>query len=226
MCGRFTLMLDAEDLQEEFGLAEVPTDFRPRYNIAPSQAVLVLADSTGRRAEWMRWGLVPSWAKDVSIGYKLINARSETVMEKPSFRSAFRSRRCLIFADGFYEWQKSAGKGPSQPFHFTLAGGKLCAFAGLWETWRPPEGEEPLRSCTILTTAANELVAPVHERMPVILNREAAVNWLAASDPSALMGLLKPFPAENMRASAVSRRVNSPDADGPELVTPVRGEER
>jgi putative SOS response-associated peptidase YedK len=220
MCGRFTLMLDAEELKSEFDLQEVPADVYPRYNIAPSQPLLVVTDLATRRAEWMRWGLVPSWAKDPAIGSKMINARSETVQEKPSFRNAFNRRRCLILADGFYEWQKLTSKGPSIPFYFYLRNKKPFAFAGLWEFWRSPEGED-LRSCTILTTQANRVVAPVHERMPVILSGEKMQAWLSPGSAEILMAMLRPYPDEALNSHTVSRLVNSPDRDGPDLVFPA-----
>ena len=220
MCGRFTLMIDAEELQSEFGLQEIPADYVPRYNIAPSQPIGVVTDWTARRMEWMRWGLVPSWAKDPTIGSKMINARSETVQEKPSFRNAFQRRRCLILADGFYEWKKDPGKGPSIPYYFHAADKRPFAFAGLWEVWRSPEGKD-LRSCTILTTQANSFVTSVHERMPVILKGNRLGEWLGPGNPSIWMDLLKPFPAEEMAAYTVSNTVNSPLWDGPDLVLPV-----
>lgn len=220
MCGRFTLMLDAEEVKSEFDLVQVPADFTPRFNIAPSQPLLVVADWGAKRAEWMRWGLIPSWAKDPSIGSKMINARSETVQEKPSFRNAFARRRCLILADGFYEWQRQAGKGPSTPYYFYSSRRKPFAFAGLWETWRSPQGED-WRTCTILTTRANGVVSPVHERMPVILSGGQMQSWLTSAAVGDLLGLLRPLPDEELSAHPVSRLVNAPDRDGPELVLPV-----
>lgn len=222
MCGRFTLMIEAEDLQSEFGLQEVPANYIPRYNIAPSQPVIVIKDWQARSVEWMHWGLVPSWAKDPSTGSKMINARSETVQEKPSFRNAFARRRCLIPSDGFYEWKKPAGKGSSSPYFFYTSGHKPFGFAGLWEGWHSPEGDI-LHTCTILTTAANSLVAPVHERMPVILTGEAISKWLSPGTPGSLMDLLQPYPAELMAAHPVSLMVNSPSQDRPELVIPYGG---
>ena len=220
MCGRFTIMLDADDAREAFGLAETPVDWVPRYNVAPTQMLPVLVSAEERRVAMMRWGLVPSWAKDVSIGSRMINARSETLEEKPAFRGAFRSRRCLILADGFYEWQKSAsGKGPSTPFYFRRADGKPFAFAGLWEFWRTPEGQD-LRTCTIITCTANGVVAPVHERMPVMLSAEDGWSWLKPNPAPVLSALLRPYPADAMVRYPVSRAVNSPDRDGPELVQP------
>ena len=219
MCGRFTITLEAADLQLELGVSEVPADWLPRFNVAPTQPVGAVLDASARRVEWLRWGLIPSWAKDASIASKLINARSETLAEKPSFRQAFTKRRCLILADGFYEWQKSA-KGSSQPFYFQRIDKKPFAFAGLWEFWKSPEGE-PVRSCTIITCAANPLVAPVHERMPVMLSGEAAWQWLEPASPEALAGFLRPYPPELMTVRPVSRLVNDATRDSPDLVRPL-----
>lgn len=221
MCGRFTITLEAPDLQENLGIAEMPSDWMPRFNVAPTQPVAAVLDLQSRRAEWLRWGLIPSWAKDPSIGDRLINARAETLSEKPSFRQAFARRRCLILADGFYEWQRSPGqKGPSQPYHFHRIDKKPFAFAGLWETWKPPEGEL-IRSCTIITCAANEVVAPVHERMPVMLSGETFWKWLEPASLDNLKEFLKPYPAEWMAAVPISRLVNNVKLDSPEMVRPA-----
>ena len=212
MCGRYTLAVSAGDLADRFGLTGDLPDLTPRYNVAPTQQVAaVLADGGGRKLEMLRWGLVPSWAKDPGIGARMINARGETVAEKPSFRSAFKRSRCLIPADGFYEWQKAAGG--KQPFHIRMRDGSPFAFAGLWERW-DSDGEE-LLTCAIITTSANEVVGEVHDRMPVILPEEDHDLWL---DPDfdqkdALTTLLKPYPAEAMEAYAVSRFVNRPGND-------------
>lgn len=220
MCGRFTLFLDADDLREELELNAIPVDWAPRYNVAPTQAVLAVTDATARSASWMRWGLVPSWAKDLSIGSRLINARAETLAEKPSFRAAFARRRCLIPANGFYEWQKAkTGRGKSQPYFISLRDGRPFAFAGLWELWRSPEGEE-VKSCTLITTTPNERVAEIHDRMPVILNGESMWNWLTWSNLAQLGGLLAPYPAEEMQAVPVGRGVNDPNLDAPQLISP------
>lgn len=221
MCGRFTITLEALELQQELGLTSIPEDWKPRYNVAPTQMVAAVLDGKQRSAEWLRWGLIPSWAKDMEIGSRLINARAETLSEKPSFRTAFARRRCLILADGFYEWFRSPDrKGPSQPYHFKLADGKPFAFAGLWEIWRPGEGE-PVRSCTIITTQANRIVQPVHDRMPVMLRGEAMWEWLAASDLATAQSFLQPFPTEQMMATPVSRAVNDANRDTPECLRPV-----
>ena len=220
MCGRFTLMFDAEELKDEFNLDQVPPDVFPRFNIAPGQPLLVVADWAAKRAEYMKWGLVPSWAKDPAIGNKMINARSETVQEKPSFRNAFRRRRCLILADGFYEWQRSGAKGPSIPYYFYPIDHRPFAFAGLWEFWRSPEGTD-LRTCTILTTQANGVVTPVHDRMPVMLDAAGMESWLSPGTEESWMALLRPYPDELLSAHTVSRLVNSPDHDSSDLVKPI-----
>lgn len=227
MCGRFTLTESGQVLMEELGLTWIPEDFRPRYNIAPSQLILAARDGDeGRKAAMLKWGLVPSWAKDPSIGNKMINARSETVGEKPSFRRAFDRRRCIIPADGFYEWRKE-GK-TKIPVRFRLRDGRPFAFAGLWEAWRPPGGDgEPLFTCTILTTTANELVQPVHDRMPVILSQESLDLWLDRDVPGqGVTSLLRPYPAEEMEAYEVSTRVNSVVNDDPECIRPIQGGSR
>jgi putative SOS response-associated peptidase YedK len=221
MCGRFTITVNPDTMQQELGLVGMPDDYHPRYNVAPSQPVAVVADASNRQAEWMRWGLIPSWSKDAAIGNRLINARAETVAEKPSFRAAFSKRRCLILADGFYEWQKGAAPGGrSQPFHFRREDGKPFAFAGLWEFWRSPEGEE-VRSCTIITCEANACVAPVHQRMPVLLSEKDLWNWLSLDQPDDLHKLLVPYPAERMVRHPVSTLVNRPELDQPDLIVPI-----
>lgn len=215
MCGRYTLSTPGPVLAERFHLSNIP-DLPPRYNVAPTQPVPVvrLAQGTERELSLLRWGLVPSWADGVSVGNRMINARAETVAEKPSFRSALRQRRCLVLADGFFEWTKAAG-GKKQPWLFRLTTGGPFAFAGLWERWTKGEGG-PLETCTVLTTEANDVVRPVHERMPVILTEGAEEMWL---DPSArpedLLRLLVPLPAEGMAAGAVLPWVNNPRHDDP-----------
>ena len=222
MCGRFTLTLEAEDVNQELDLGPMPADWVAHYNVAPSQPVAVVAEANERKVEWMRWGLIPSWAKDASIGGRLINARSETLTEKPSFRSAFAKRRCLILANGFYEWQKLEGPKPTRiPYYFQLTGGRAFAFAGLWETWKSPEGQD-LRSCTIITCAANAIVAHIHDRMPVILDRESCWKWLEDRRIPDLQPLLAPYPAEKMITFPVSRLVNDPAHDSKDLVAPVK----
>ena len=221
MCGRYTITISADRAREDLGIIQMPEDYQPRWNVAPTQPVAVVTNPVERAAEWMRWGLIPFWAKDPAIGNNLINARSETVSEKPAFKQAFLKRRCLILADGFYEWKKGAGPGGrSQPYYFRRKDEKAFAFAGLWEFWRSPEGNE-VRSCTIITCAANELVKSVHERMPVMLSGESLWAWLAGGSPQETQSLLKPYPAEQMAAYPVSGSVNKPGLDAPNLIVPL-----
>ncbi len=223
MCGRFSLALDPEEIREAFGLIETPVGWNPRYNIAPTQPVAVITDAAQPRLEYMRWGLVPSWAKDISIGQKMINARAETIREKPSFRSAFSRRRCLIPANGFFEWKKAerAAKSAAEPYYFRLRDGLPFAFAGLWEVWHSPKGDE-LKTCTILTTEANELVGMVHHRMPVLFEINTAWRWLQPLPAEELLALLKPLPADKMEFYPVSRLVNDPKRDEPACIQPMR----
>lgn len=217
MCGRFVLFASPAMLQAEFELAAPPAGLTPRYNIAPTQSVAVIPNKGERTIEMFTWGLIPSWAKDPSIGSRMINARAETLAEKPAFRAAFRKRRCLIVANGFYEWKKE-GTGKT-PMFIRLASQRPFAFAGLWEYWQPP-GAGPVLSCTIITTDANALVSPIHDRMPVILPASAYDLWLDPEprEPTGLMALLHPFEDEPMEAIAVSRLVNSPANDGEVLI--------
>ena len=226
MCGRFTMSIDSEDLRTQLALGQMPLDWEKRYNIAPSQDVPTVPFPESRDVVWMKWGLVPFWAKDPSIGYKMINARAETVAEKPSYRSSFRNKRCLILADGFYEWRKD-GK-LSIPYYFQLEGGEPFAFAGLWDDWENKgvsslPGVPGLTTCTLITTAANVDVQPVHPRMPVILRKEKMWDWLEESDPQFLMSLLKPLPSGSLSAHQVSRDVNTPQSQGEYLIEPVEG---
>ena len=220
MCGRFTLTL--EGFQLAFPWLAVPEQMVPRYNIAPSQPIAVVPNDGRRRLDLFNWGLIPSWAQDKKIGYRMINARAETLAEKPSFRTAYRRRRCLIPADGFYEWQTVSTAKTKIPMLIRMRSGEPFAFAGLWEEWHAPDGSQIL-SATIITTAPNELVAGIHNRMPVILPAAAYEQWLdpAEQRPQTLQPLLKPYPAEEMEAHAVSREVNSPKNDYPALLDPV-----
>ncbi len=216
MCGRFTLSLEPGDLQEELGLGSVPADLHPRYNVAPTQPVAVVTDPVKRDVALFHWGLVPGWAKDTSIGSKMINARSETIQEKPSFRNAFARRRCLILSDGFYEWDKVSGK--RTPYFIHLSSGKPFTFAGLWEVWHSPEGQV-LNSCTIITCPANQMVSQLHERMPVILPPEKRWDWLdSKAQPADMQKLLVPYPAAEMAMFPVRPLVNSPANDSPDLM--------
>jgi putative SOS response-associated peptidase YedK len=224
MCGRYTLTTPAPKLAEHFHLHTVP-DLAPRYNIAPTQSVAVVraAALEGRTLTMARWGLVPSWAADPSIGNRLLNARAETVADKPAFRAALRQRRCLIPADGFYEWQPLPGR-KKLPYHIRLRRGGPFAFAGLWERWPAPDGR-PLESCTILTTEANELVRPIHDRMPVILQEEAYAAWLNPEqhDVHRIQTWLRPYLAEEMLAVAVGAAVGNARFDDPQCLAPQIG---
>lgn len=220
MCGRFTLAISPQELAEAFDLAEAPHDFPPRYNIAPSQpiaAILKTAENPQRHFQFLKWGLIPSWSKDPSIGNRLINARGETVAEKPSFRAAFKRRRCLIPSTGFYEWQKQ--QGGKQPFLIRRSDQQPFAFAGLWETW------EDISTATIITTDANELLEPIHDRMPVILDPDDYDEWLDPDnqDTSALQSLLSPLAGEEMEAYPVSNQVNNPSNDSQECIARSSG---
>jgi putative SOS response-associated peptidase YedK len=222
MCGRFTLTAPADAVAVQFELPEVPA-LEPRYNIAPTQPVAAvrLARETGEREfAHLHWGLVPFWAKDPKIGSRMINARSETVGTKPAFRAAFRRRRCLVLGDGFYEWQKA--QGGKQPHYIRLKDGRPFAFAGLWERWQGAE-QEAIESCTLLTTAPNDLIRPLHNRMPVILHPAELDLWLDpdVQNPDVLQPLLRPFPPEAMEAYPVSRWVNSPANDDPRCIEPL-----
>jgi putative SOS response-associated peptidase YedK len=213
MCGRFAQRTNPKALAKAFNVAEVPP-VEARYNIAPTQEILgVLESPDGREVKFFKWGLIPSWAKDASMGAKLINARSETVMEKPSFREAFKRRRCLIPADGFYEWQRTNSK--KQPFFFQMKDERPFGFAGLWDRWLDEHGK-PIESCTILTTEANELLKPVHDRMPVILHPHDYDLWLDEDLRKVDLRheLLRPFEAAEMMAYPVSTSINSPSRQG------------
>ncbi|PMB15265.1 SOS response-associated peptidase [Fischerella thermalis] len=223
MCGRFTLSVFPEVLTQIFEVEKIP-DFKPQYNIAPTQMVLVVlynSEGNKREIQRLRWGLIPSWAKDQSMGAKLINARAETVAEKPAFRRAFKRQRCLVVADGFYEWQQQDGK--KQPYYFRLSNGKPFGFAGLWEEWQSSE-QERIKSCTILTTQANELLQMVHDRMPVILQQENYDLWLdpQVHDVELLQPLLRPYPSEAMTSYPVTTLVNNPRNNSAECITPVK----
>lgn len=218
MCGRYTLRTPLKDVLTLFDLDPASLAVVPaRYNIAPTQQVpAVRLDLQGRRElAWLQWGLVPSWADDPAIGNQLINARSETIASKPAFRDAFRRRRCLIPADGFYEWKKQGRA--RQPFYIHLADQQPFAFAGLWESWR--HGELAIESCTIITTDANSLLQELHTRMPVIVEPADYGKWLEeGEDRDALKRLLTPYPADKMQLHPVSTVVNSPRHEGPQCI--------
>ena len=221
MCGRFTLTADQDSFEDRFSLTRFDLGWVPSFNIAPTQEVLTVTnDGSENRPELMRWGLVPSWAKDPKIGNRMINARSETLAEKPSFRTAFKRRRCLIPADGFYEWKRE-GKA-KKPMLITANPGGLFAFAGLWETWKQPD-DSWLLTCAIITTSANEFMKSIHDRMPVILPRESEASWLdpEEQDTAMLSELLLPYDSGRMEAYEVSTLVNSPRNNFPEVIEPV-----
>jgi putative SOS response-associated peptidase YedK len=222
MCGRFTLTIDPAHLQEAFPWAVIPNDLTPRFNIAPSQPVAVIPNTGEKIASMFKWGLIPSWSKDPSIGERMINARSESLAEKPSFRNAYRRRRCLILADGFYEWKPSRGNKSKQPILIRLIDNIPFAFAGLWEHWTAPDGSE-IRSCTIITTQPNSLLESIHNRMPVILHPDSYTYWLSPEDRPAceLNELLIPYPSNEMITYPVSKKVNSPLYDANDLITPI-----
>jgi putative SOS response-associated peptidase YedK len=222
MCGRFTLTIDPTHLQEAFPWADIPDDLSPRYNIAPSQPVAVIPNTGDNSLAMYKWGLIPSWSKDPAIGARMINARAESLAEKPSFRNAYRRRRCLILADGFYEWKQNPGMKSKQPIYIQLNSMYPFAFAGLWEIWNSPDGHE-IRSCTIITTQPNSLLEPIHNRMPVILPPDVYSQWLVPEDrqPAQLNPLLVPYPSSEMIAFPVSRLVNSPLTDTQDLIKPV-----
>ena len=222
MCGRFSQTATPDMIAEQFEINEPPL-FKPRYNIAPSQQVATIRlnpEAAKRECVMLRWGLIPSWAKDSKIGNQCINAKAETVAEKPSFRSAFNKRRCLVIADGFYEWQLQGKQ--KQPMWIGLKSKRPFAFAGLWEHWKPAEGE-PLETCTIITTQPNVLMQSIHNRMPVILAPQNYETWLdpAFQHVDTLNALLRPFPTEHMTAFPVSTLVNNPRHDAPQCLEPV-----
>jgi putative SOS response-associated peptidase YedK len=221
MCGRFTLV-DLSQFTDLFPWIRPPDQPAPaRYNIAPSQPVAVVINDPQPKIEFFQWGLVPHWAKDPSIGNRMINARAESLARKNAFRIPLKRRRCLIPASGFFEWRKNPDRSRT-PMYLTRRDGRPMCFGGLWDVWHSPAGGE-LRTCTIITTDANELAASVHDRMPLILEESAWQRWLAPGEvePRELEPLLAPFPAEAMRMHPVSRIVNSPGTDAPECIRPV-----
>jgi putative SOS response-associated peptidase YedK len=222
VCGRFALTTSSGELLLHFGLSRA-FESVPRYNVAPGQPILAVRRRGANGpldVTHLRWGLVPGWAKDPAIGARLINARAETVAEKPSFRTAFLRRRCLVPMSAFYEWRKTGPRG-GEPWAFRRADDGPFAVAGVWEAWQGPDGSE-LESCALLTTAPNDLVAPVHDRMPVILAPDAYEPWLdAETRPAALTALLVPFPARALRAHRVSPRVGDARVDEPGLLAPL-----
>jgi putative SOS response-associated peptidase YedK len=222
MCGRFVQVSPFHVIAETFDIKEDSADLHPRYNVSPGQSVYAVIRQAGEdsnRLVQFRWGLIPSWSKDPAVGNRMINARAETVAEKPGFRNAFRKRRCLVAADGFYEWRRT-GK-TKTPFYVRLKTGGLMGFAGLYESWTSPGGET-LQTCTIITTRANALLEAVHDRMPVIVPEGRQASWLdpALQDAGPLLEWLEPYPPGEMEIYEVSRAVNLPQNDSPELILP------
>ena len=224
MCGRYTLITLADLVNCFPWITTMPEQIAPRYNIAPSQPILIVANDDKFKFDHALWGLIPSWAKDPAIGSRMINARAETLDEKPAFRNALKRRRCLIPADGFYEWRKEKAGGKT-PMRIHRRDNKPFAFAGLWELWADDKGNE-VRSATIVTTEPNDLVRPIHDRMPAIVDPADYDKWLAAEplDPADAKPLLKPYPANQLTAEPVSRLVNNPKADVPDCIKPVEAE--
>ncbi len=222
MCGRFTLTVDPADLHDTYPEFTFPEKAGPRFNIAPTQPVLVVPNDGSNKADYYVWGLIPSWAKDPKIGNALINARADTLAEKPAFRSAYKYHRCIIFADGFFEWQPQPGTKTKVPHYIRLKSEQPFAFAGLWEHWQSPDGSE-IKTATIITTDPNELTGKIHNRMPVILPKEKFAQWLDPEPAKAadLQSLLVPYPAEEMKAYPISTAVNTPANDSPEVIKPA-----
>jgi putative SOS response-associated peptidase YedK len=224
MCGRFTLFADFNEIIDRFAIEAAIEEelYNPSYNVAPSHSVLsVINDGQKNRLGYLKWGLIPPWAKDEKIGYKLINARAETLLDKPSFRDAFKKRRCLIIADSFYEWKRYGHK-TKAPMRIKLKNNQLFAMAGLWERWKSPSGNM-VYSCSVITTLPNELMKEIHDRMPVILTPEDESVWLNPNteDLTHLNQLLKPLPEDLMEAYEVSQFVNSPKNNSPNLIQPI-----
>lgn len=216
MCGRYSFAIEDELIRERFGVTVRSAVYKARYNCAPSQSLAVITNRAPEMLDFFRWGLIPSWANDPKIGNRMINARSETILEKPSFRSAFRQRRCLVPADGFFEWRQS----DKTPFRIELLNRQPFSMAGIWEEWKNPEGGF-IRTFSILTTAPNELMARLHERMPVILHPGDERRWLESADENELMEFCLPYPDKEMHAYAISRLINSPANDSRAVLEPA-----
>ncbi len=217
MCGRYSFAIEDALILERFGLRVRTAIYKARYNCAPTQNLAVIANEAPDELRFFRWGLIPYWAKDASIGNKLINARAETLVEKPSFKNAFRNRRCLVPATGFFEWKRNAEK---TPYHIMLKNGDPFCFAGLWDKWVTSDGEI-IHSFTIITTSPNGLMEQIHDRMPVILPMEQEHRWIAPQPDPSLVELLKPFPAGMMKAYPISKLVNSARNDAPHILEPA-----
>jgi putative SOS response-associated peptidase YedK len=220
MCGRFVRITSIGAIKVKFNVEQVLSDLAPSYNIAPTQEVLIITDEEVRQLIQCKWGFIPLWAKDPAISYSMINARSETVARKPAFRAAFKKKRCLVIADGFYEWRAEGKK--KFPMYIRLKSGECFGFAGLYNVWKPPNGEQ-ICTCTIITAEANEAVKPFHDRMPVILPRDKEDIWLnpANEEKEQLLGILTPYPSEEMIAFEVSTDVNSPRFNSSANINPI-----
>lgn len=225
MCGRYSMTADRKKLSQRFGADVSALELRPRYNLAPSDEAPVIVKGEEKLVRMMRWGLVPSWAKDPAFGHEMINARAETLAERASFRKPLERSRCLVPADGFYEWPKRQGGRARNPVRIVQKEGALFAFAGLWDRWKKADGGV-LESFTIVTTQANELILPIHDRMPMVLRQEDEELWLDPSvrDVSRLQSLLVPYDSHAWKMYEVSAEVNSPRNDLPICLEPVRGE--
>jgi putative SOS response-associated peptidase YedK len=217
MCGRYSFAIEDELIRERFGVSVRSAIYKARYNCAPSQDLAVISTEEPEILNFYRWGLIPFWAKDPSIGNKLINARAETIVNKPSYKQAFRNRRCLVLSDGFFEWEKTREK---IPYRISLQDNAPFSMAGIWEKWKNQEGVI-IHSFSIITTNANSLIEEIHDRMPVILKREDEKKWLSAIGETELLELLLPYPSERMKKYPVSKKVNSPLNDVPEIFNPV-----
>ena len=220
MCGRYSFAVEDALILERFGLRVRTAIYKARYNCSPTQNLTVIANDAPDTLKFFRWGLIPSWAKDPSIGSKLINARAETLEEKPSFKNAFRNRRCLVPSTGFFEWKRDGRDTPGHiptPWHIRMKNGDAFCFAGLWDKWVSSDGEI-VHTFTIITTSPNILMEKIHDRMPVILHRDDEQRWISAQPDPSLVELLKPYPAEMMEAWPVSKLVNSPKIDEPEII--------
>jgi putative SOS response-associated peptidase YedK len=224
MCGRFALSPKTKDIEHLVPRISLGSELKPRYNIAPTQDIACIMSENPGELSFLRWGLIPSWSKDESIGSKMINARSETINEKPSFRNAFRKRRCLIIASGFYEWKKTEGVAKKSPYYIYLSSGLPFTFAGVWESWKKPETGERINSTSIITTFANELMLGLHDRMPVIIHPDNYDLWLDSrnDDHNELLSILKPYPSEEMECYAVSDLVNNPRNDSEDCIKPLQ----
>ena len=222
MCGRFQLSVKGRHISERFNVEVFDEFYKPNYNCAPSQKLPVITNEEPEKLSYLRWGLIPFWAKDPKIGYKLINTRSETIAEKPSFKNAFKKRRCLIPSNGFYEWRKDKNK---TPFRIFLKSESLFSMAGIWENWKDAEGKL-VQTFSIITTEPNELMKEIHDRMPVILPPELENVWLQESDERILNDLMIPFDVEKMQVYQISKKVNSPGNNDASIIIPIEEEEQ